>query len=151
MNQSVTIKIYEILDDKILNDVFSLEQVCFETPYSKEKLQRETSFKHNLRILIAYKNNQPVGYKAGYELSSRVFYSWIGGVHPDFRGQGIAKKLMQKQHALIADLGHTSVRTKTQNKYKDMLILNLNFGFDIIGVYKSDQEEKQIIMLEKII
>lgn len=86
-----------------------------------------------------------------FEISSRIFYSWIGGVLPEYRGKGIAKALIKKQHALIPALGHKCVRTFTENKYREMLILNIKSGFDVIGVYKSDHDEKQTIMLEKML
>jgi ribosomal protein S18 acetylase RimI-like enzyme len=148
---SIEIKTFKKLNDDIINDIFSLEEVIFDKPYSKEKLLREADVKHNLLVIIAYESSRPVGYKIGFELSSRLYYSWIGGVHPDYRGQGLAKKLMEKQHSLIPQFGHTCVRTYTENKYKEMLILNLKSGFEVIGVYKSDHDDKQTIMLEKML
>lgn len=145
------IKSFNKLDDNILIDILSLEEAIFDQPYSKEKLLREAKVKHNLLILIAYDGNKPVGYKIGFELSSRLFYSWIGGVHPDYRGKGLAKQLMEKQHSLVPSFGHSCIRTYTENKYKEMLILNLKSGFNVIGVYKSDHDDKQTIMLEKML
>ncbi|MCB0419705.1 MAG: GNAT family N-acetyltransferase [Bdellovibrionales bacterium] len=148
---NIEIKTFSTLNAEVLNDVFSLEELIFDKPYSKEKLLREASVKHHLLVLIAYCENKPVGYKIGFELSSRLFYSWIGGVHPEYRGKGLAKRLMEVQHSLIPNFGHSCVRTYTENKYKEMLVLNLKSGFDIIGVYKSDHDEKQTIMLEKML
>mgnify|MGYP005698386127 CR=1 FL=1 len=145
----LVIEKYTEFNDIILNDVIELESLIFDSPYSREKIIRESSTKNNLLILMAYQSEKIVGYKIGFELSSRIFYSWIGGVHPEFRSLGIAKKLMETQHHLIPRLGHKCVRTYTENKYKEMLILNIKSGFDIIGVYKSDHDDKQTIMLEK--
>ena len=67
--------------------VFSLEKEVFESPYSKEKLIREASVKNNLSIFVTYVDDISVGYKAGFEISSRrLYYSWIGGVSPRSRG-----------------------------------------------------------------
>lgn len=112
---------------------------------------REASVKNNLLILIAYQDGVACGYKAGFEQTARIFYSWIGGVHPKFRKLGIAKSLLEKQHSLIKEMDYECVRTHTENAYRNMLILNIKCGFDIIGVFKSDHYEKQTIMLEKFL
>jgi len=36
------------------------------------------------RVLVAQAGGQPVGFKVGYERSG-FFYSWMGGVLPDWR------------------------------------------------------------------
>ena len=151
MSNNVEIKKYNQFDDSLIDEVYNLECEIFDSPYSKDKLKRESSVKNHLMILIAYIDGKAVGYKIGFELSARIFYSWIGGVVPGNRGKGIARQLMEKQHELIPEMGHKCVRTFTENKYKDMLILNLRHGFDVIGVYKSDHDEKQTIMLEKLL
>ena len=47
--------------------------------------------------LIAEINGVPVAYKLGYWLAPDIFYSWLGGVLPAYRQQGIAKKLLLEQ------------------------------------------------------
>lgn len=37
----------------------------------------------------------------------------------------------------------------TENQYRSMLLLNIKEGFDVIGVNKTDHDEKQTVMLEK--
>ncbi|MBF0315849.1 MAG: GNAT family N-acetyltransferase [Oligoflexia bacterium] len=100
-------------------------------------------------MLIAYIGSTPVGYKIGYELSSKMFYSWIGGVIPKYRRKGFAKKLMKIQHEIVSNEGYSIIRTSTENKFKHMLILNLKSGFNIIGSYCSDLKKELTIMLEK--
>ena len=41
-------------------------------------------------ILLASDETRVVGYKIGYEERGTEFYSWLGGVDPNYRGQGIA-------------------------------------------------------------
>ncbi len=148
--EKIEIKVFKEINDHLLDILEHLENGIFDKPYSREKLKREASVKNNLLILIAFDGSEkPCAYKAGFEISARIFYSWIGGVLPQYRGKGIAKALIEKQHSLIPSMGHKYVRTFTENKYRDMLILNLKSGFDIIGVYKTEHDEKQTIMLEK--
>jgi hypothetical protein len=55
-----------------------------------------------------------VGSKLGYAETSHRYYSWLGGLHPDFRQRGIGSCLMEQQH---------------------MLRLNQRSGFETIGTY----------------
>ncbi len=151
MNMNIEIQQYNEFDDLLIDEIYHLECEIFDSPYSKEKLKREGSKKTQLLILIAYLDGKAVGYKVGHEQSSQIFYSWIGGVLPEYRNNKIARKLMDKQHQQAFKLGYQRIRTFTENRYKAMLILNLKCGFDVIGVYKSDHDEKQTIMLEKIL
>ena len=44
-------------------------------------------------LCLAYSEaGQVVGFKLGYALSTREFYSWIGAVDGAFRGRGIARQ-----------------------------------------------------------
>lgn len=133
----------------VLDIVYELEKEVFPSPYSKEKLMREASVKNNFTIFVAFIEDKAVGYKAGYEMTARLYYSWIGGVSPNFRNQGIAQELMDKQHREVQKFGYSSIRTHTKNTFRQMLILNIKNGFDIIGVFKSERDDLQTIMLEK--
>ena len=41
--------------------------------------------------LVAYIDNQPAGFKLGYAEDEHTFYSWLGGVVPNYRRMGLAK------------------------------------------------------------
>ncbi len=97
-------------------------------------------------LQTAVVENQVVGFKLGYELSSRKFYSWLGGVHPEFRGLGIASSLMKAQHDWCLQQGYQKIQTKTQNRFRAMLLLNIKQGFDIIGTQDSDEGGMKIIL-----
>lgn len=145
----VNIKVYRGLNEELLYLIFSLETAIFKEPYSKEKIERECSVKHQLLALVAFSKGKAVGYKVGYEMTSRIFYSWMGGVLPEYRHNGVARKLMSKQHSLVQEMGYKVVRTYTENKYRDMLLLNIRFGFDVQGVMNDSANPKTIIILDK--
>ncbi|UFH53072.1 GNAT family N-acetyltransferase [Spirosoma sp. KNUC1025] len=90
-----------------------------------------------LQTLLAVQNEQVVGCKLGYERKPGSFYSWLGAVHPDYRGNGIASELMRQQHEWCRQNGYHTVRTQTYNQWREMLILNLRFGFQITGTVQS--------------
>ena len=149
MTNDFTIKLYDEISKKILDEIVYLEEQVFPKPLTKEKIHRELSAKHNVSILIAYIEKIPVAYKVGFERSKRIYYSWIGGVDPKYRGVGLAKKLMEKQHHLARDLGYGIVCTQTDNSFKPMIILNLKSGFEIRDTITSTGDDHVTIVMEK--
>jgi GNAT superfamily N-acetyltransferase len=136
---------YEQLDgSKVVNHkgILELNNLIFEA--------RETAIDppviKNLQAWLAYSGDQVIGYKVGYELKPGKYYSWIGGVHPNFRNEGIAGVLMMQQHEWCKLNGYQTIQTKTKNKWKSMLILNLKNGFDVIGTYTDSKGEPKIIL-----
>lgn len=99
-------------------------------------------------LVLALDNNQVVGYKLGYERQPGQFYSWLGGISPAHRGQGIAAELMRRQHEWCRRQNYRTVRTHTYSQWRDMLMLNLRFGFDIIGTVQG--KRGLTIVLEKV-
>lgn len=101
--------------------------------------------KENIVSVIAFENQQPVGFKIGYTYNETTFYSWVGGVLPTFRRKGIAKKLAELQEDWVKKHRYKTLRTKSMNRFKPMLILNLKNGFDIKQVYTNDSGQTKII------
>src|SRR5215212_4475809 len=54
--------------------------------------------KEDVLALIAHLEGNPVGYKVGYRERPGQYYSWTGGVLPDYRGQGLARQMQAWQH-----------------------------------------------------
>lgn len=96
-------------------------------------------------LLFAWVEGEAVGFKLGYELSPTEFYSWLGGVLPEFREIGIAKDLLNTQHEWCRQQGYKKVQTKTQSRFRDMLVLNIQSGFDVVG-YQSSKDGPKIIL-----
>lgn len=93
---------------------------------------------------------RPIGYKIGYLRKEGHYYSWIGGVDPAWRGHGIASRLMRDQHAWCLAQGYKTVRTHTSNHWRNMLILNLRHGFDIIGTLTDEQGQPKLILEKRL-
>ncbi len=77
---------------------------------------------------------QAVGFKLGYRFSAQTYYSWLGGVIPAARKQGVAAKLMVAQHDWAADQGYRYIETRTRTHNRAMIIVNLKAGFQIVGL-----------------
>lgn len=143
---SIDYEVYSCIPEKgILEGILDVHRVIFDpTDGFIEKLQN----KPQLLFSVAFKGSKVIGYKIGYELTTEKFYSWLGGVHPDYRHLGVASKLMGVQHRYLEKEGYRVVQTKTLNKWRSMLILNIKSGFDITETY-IDRHRNLKIVLEK--
>ncbi|WP_375162169.1 GNAT family N-acetyltransferase [Fictibacillus sp. WQ 8-8] len=106
--------------------------------------------KKNLSILAVSRNGELAGFKMGYEQKNGQYYSWLGGIKAEYRKQGLASEVMKRQHEWLKREGYHSVQTKTKNKWRSMLILNIKCGFDIIGTYTDSKGELKIILEKKL-
>ena len=145
---NITYKYYDsIPDQKILEDIVLLHKSIFG---HSDHLISQMESKTNLLITIALQHTKVIGYKIGYALDHDKFYSWLGGVDDKYRNLGIASHLMEMQHEMLREKGYRAVQTKTKNKWRNMLILNIKNGFDVIGTYTDDEGEPKIILEKKL-
>ncbi|MDW2878524.1 MULTISPECIES: GNAT family N-acetyltransferase [Bacillaceae] len=114
------------------------------------QLESKMADKPKQLVAVAACQERVIGYKMGYELEESKFYSWLGGVDEEFRGSGIASRLMEMQHEYIKRRGYRLVRTKTMNKWRDMLILNIKHGFDVMETYIDEKGMHKIILEKKL-
>lgn len=128
-------------DQQILTELYTS---IFEDAQTVFFIDRLIS-KEQLCSLIAFQHGTPVGFKIGYRYNETTFYSWVGGVIPEYREKGIAKKLAQKQEQWAKSHGFLRLRTKSMNHFKPMMILNLKNGFNIISVYTNDSNQTKIV------
>lgn len=138
-----------IPSQEVLTELLDLYSALFEDAkldFFKERIQT----KEDLVIILCYDAKIPIGFKLGYRYNEDTFYSWVGGVLPQYRQKGIAKKLMQLQHDCASKKGYGKVRTKSMNRFKPMMCLNLKSGFDIVKVYTNDSQQTKIIFEKKL-
>jgi len=102
----------------------------FLDPYPLRKYQQRLDGKQTL-ILTAYIDNIPAGFKIGYGLDPTLFYSWMGGVLPQFRREKVATFLADRQEAWCLENGFTQVSVKTRVKHIHMQSFLLSRGFDL--------------------
>lgn len=144
-NDKFTFKIVEgIPSEDLLEDIISLYTSIFED-YKLNFFIERINQKEDLIIVLCYDQNQLVGFKIGYRYSITTFYSWVGGVLLEQRNNGIAKQLAQLQEQKVKEKGYLKIRTKSMNRFKPMMILNLKNGFDIKSVYTNDVGQTKIV------
>ncbi|RYG72028.1 N-acetyltransferase [Lentibacillus lipolyticus] len=130
-------------DSELLNKILKLHEDIFK---DSSTLISEAENKPKIVFTVALDDEEIIGYKIGYELKLDKFYSWLGGVNENHRNKGIASKLMNLQHQYLKERGYKIVQTKTKNKWRNMLVLNIKNGFDVIGTYTDSKGEPKIIL-----
>ena len=139
---------YSVHADEIpepeIQAVESLLAVCFD-PEPGLDFGALVGTKHRPGLVLARADALPVGFKIGYESGGDAFYSWLGGVHPEFRRRGIARTLLERQHAWCRSRGYAAVTTEAVNHNRAMLLLNLSRGFVIKGT-RADRRGLKILL-----
>ncbi|MFP3322712.1 GNAT family N-acetyltransferase [Planococcus sp. SIMBA_160] len=131
----------------LTEEITALHREIFGGPgHWLEKLNRQ---EHAL-IHLALVDGHVAGYKIGYGLDGAKFYSWLGGVRPDCRKLGIASELMRRQHEDLKAMGYETVRTKTMNKWRSMLLLNIQTGFDVLKTEVDPRGQLKIVLEKKL-
>ncbi|MFT2139591.1 GNAT family N-acetyltransferase [Staphylococcus sp. GDY8P145P] len=133
---------YNTLPELENKELSKIHNEIFDT---NESLNDKFLSKNKIIILVAYKESTIVGYKIGYEIDCSTFYSWLGGVEKNNRNHGIAQMLMDKQISILKSKGYEKIQTKTFNKWKSMLILNIKNDFQINNCYP-DKNDLAIIL-----
>lgn len=96
----------------------------------------------------ALADGEAIGFKLGYRRGPTLFYSWLGGIDPDFRRRGIADALSTLQHGALPALGYHRVETRTRATNAAMLIVNLRAGFVVTG-YETDAKGFAVVTQRK--
>jgi predicted GNAT superfamily acetyltransferase len=134
-----------IPDTDVLEGIIELHKDIFGT---SDDLANKMASKPQLLVITAMNGTKVIGYKIGYAIDNNNFYSWLGGVDTNYRKHGVASLLMEKQHQYLKENGYNVVQTKTMNKWRSMLVLNIKNGFDVIDTY-TDEKGLHKIILEK--
>lgn len=127
MDVSTSLRIVELpYEERSL--LHSLNQTIFGDTQVIRTFERT-----DLMMLVAWLRGTPVGFKVGYQLQPRTFYSAKGGVLPKVRRRGIARALL---HAMLDRVRERDYRRFVfdtfPNMHPGMTILALNEGFQVV-------------------
>ena len=123
----------------------------FDSPYEINEYKKRCCGIHHL-TLIANMNDMPVGFKIGYDrYKDGSFYSWMGGVIPKFRRNGVARQLANCQESWAKDNSYSYIQMKTRKKHKSMIKFLLKRGFLIKDKIPMENLLETRIIMEKLL
>ena len=133
-----------------IKEIYLLTQQVpeFAPHYPIEKYHERLSNRPHL-ILRADMGKKAVGFKIGYQIEEGIFYSWVGGVLPDFRREGVARALANEMEAWLRTHDYHTLRMKTHNQFRNMLLFAIGNDFQITGVEQRENIMENRILLEK--
>jgi GNAT superfamily N-acetyltransferase len=137
IHPTITIKSLELNLDLLKE----LELMIFEEHRVTEEKFDWVMQRHPL-LLVAYDGKQPVGFKLGYAESESTFYSWLGGVHPEYRRQGIAQDLLTMQEDIMRKSGIKLISFRTYNRFPAMIELGKRNGYHLVKSEQCGDEQK---------
>jgi ribosomal protein S18 acetylase RimI-like enzyme len=147
MPNKITIK------EASIEDVVSVNSTIteFGKPYKKEYFEEKCTKKDNL-IIVAYINNNSVGYIVWYNRDNDgSFYCWMAGVDPKYRQLGVLKKLMNYGFKRAQNKGYKKIKIKTRNNRREMLAYLIKHDFWITRVIQFSDISDNRIEFEKSI
>lgn len=127
---------------KLYNDIFN-------PPQEEAYFQRRFQGRHNISMLAAEVEREPVGFVVGYECIPTTYFSWLCGVMPHSRREGVATQLMQAQVAWAADHHYPFIRFECQNQHRPMLHLAIGEGYDLVGMRYDTDSGNNVAIFEK--
>lgn len=105
-----------------------LNQAVFDEERIINTFDRE-----DLTIYLARVEGEPAGFKIGYRQNRFVYYSAKGGVLPEYRRRGIARRMLRTMMEEARRRGYIRFTYDTfPNRDKGMTVLGLNEGFRVV-------------------
>ncbi|WP_417762381.1 GNAT family N-acetyltransferase [Shewanella sp.] len=83
-------------------------------------------------LMLCFVEGELVGFKLGYALDEKRFYSWLGGVIPEFRGIGLAQQMLHAVEQWAIEQGYETMQIKTRNLFKAVLNLLIKNSYQVI-------------------
>jgi predicted GNAT superfamily acetyltransferase len=103
----------------------------------------------DLSVFCALDGEEVVGFKAGYAMTQTKYYSWLGGVLPEYCHKGIASALMSQQHDWLASRNYHAIETAVNQDNYAMAQVNLRHGFEVCGV-RTEPHRVQILFSRQL-
>ncbi len=138
-----------IVDKEELPVIADLYNEIFRPPHNVAFFNRRFIGRHNPLMLLATLDGHPVGFATGFELKPNAFFSWLTGVHPDYRRRGIATAIHEAQAVWASEHGYHYIRMECHNAHRPILHLAIAMGFNIIGLRWDADRSDNLIVFEK--
>ena len=139
-----------------LEPILAIEQRCFRWPWGRLSFEGELSCQNSCNYIVKSSANgtgeQVVAYAFFRRLADELHLLKIA-VTPDYRGHGIATRLLERSFRINAKKGATSVHLEVRPSNTAAIELYLKLGFEVIGrrhKYYADTKEDALLMMKNL-
>lgn len=136
-----------------LEEVASLEKMCFSVPWSKASLKEEID-NENANFLVAVAENQKVLGYVGLNFVLDEGYITNIAVFPQYRGNGIAKKLLETLVEFAQNKNFKFISLEVRKSNISAISLYKSLEFLAVGTRKnfySYPKENAVIMTKYLV
>jgi [ribosomal protein S18]-alanine N-acetyltransferase len=134
-----------------IEQVVSIDQVSFSLPWPERSFRYELTDNPASRCWVVEADGKIVAMLVAWLLVDEAHIATIA-THPDYRRQGIAKKLMIHALSYMAKEGAVSSFLEVRESNIAALEMYRKFGFEVSGrrrgYYKDNQEDAILMTLE---
>ncbi|WP_345860983.1 GNAT family N-acetyltransferase [Shewanella algae] len=133
MMYSIEIKAITEIDQRQIDEIMALNAQIpeFDSGYQKQEFERRLTGNACL-LLLAFVEGELAGFKLGYALDEQCFYSWLGGVLPDYRSLGLARSMLEAQERWATQAGYKQIQVKTRNQFRSMLNMLISHQYQVV-------------------
>jgi len=148
-------KTLKVMEESLLQEIINLDNICFSrssTPRTEENIKMLIKSNPNGCLALREKDRL-IGYAFTRIEGSLGFIGPIG-VHPDFRGGGYGKKLIEKCVEALQKNDCTMIGLETLPEWGDRLGLYQKLGFTLTYptvLYEEENVEPVTIHQERIV
>ena len=139
-----------------LEPILAIEQRCFRWPWGRLSFEGELSCQNSCNYIVKSSANgtgeQVVAYAFFRRVADELHLLKIA-VTPDYRGHGIATRLLERSFRIGAKQGATSVHLEVRPSNTAAIELYLKLGFEVIGRrhrYYADTKEDALLMMKNL-
>ena len=139
-----------------LEPILAIEQRSFRWPWGRLSFEGELSCQNACNYIVKSSANG-----TGEEIVAYAFFRRVAdelhllkiAVKPDYRGHGIATRLLERCFAINARQGATSVHLEVRPSNTAAIELYLKLGFEEVGrrfKYYADTKEDALLMMKNL-
>ncbi|MBO5773153.1 MAG: ribosomal protein S18-alanine N-acetyltransferase [Clostridia bacterium] len=128
--------IVQLKSTEYVDALHNLETLCFDSEAWSKKALAEL-FESTFATVLAYTiNEQVVAYISYFAIADEMQIATVA-VHPDFRRQGIASKLIERAEECAKQNGCTIGELEVNTKNFNAVSLYQKMGYSAVGIRKN--------------
>ncbi|SDC23711.1 MULTISPECIES: ribosomal protein S18-alanine N-acetyltransferase [unclassified Candidatus Frackibacter] len=138
----------EYMKTSDLDQVLVIEKEAFNSPWSRNAFKKEITKNRYANYFVAKNEQEVIGYIGAWIILNESHITTLA-VNPDYRRQGVAKKLLITLFGRLVEEGVNKVTLEVRVSNQSARRLYTDYGFDEAGIrknYYQDNKEDAVIM-----